>query len=110
MTLGELTGDDVDHGLSHTRHHGRSPVLLDLADEGARVLAELADADGVGLVSRLADRLELAWHEVYADPSVASAFSGLKNTRSATTASTVSSGRSTCSVVPSSLCSTGTIA
>jgi hypothetical protein len=42
--------------------------------------------------------------------SSASACSGLKNTRSATTAQTVSSGRSTMSWVPSSLCSTGTIA
>ena len=38
------------------------------------------------------------------------ACSGLKKTRSATTAATVSSGRSTTSCPPSSLCSTGTIA
>ena len=59
-----------------------------------------------------ANRCERAGQAVDPEPdaSSSSAWSGLKNTRSTTTALTVSSGRSTTRCVPSSLCSTGTIA
>jgi hypothetical protein len=54
----------------------------------------------------------VACHAAGPEPAASSslAWSGLKKTRSATTALTVSSGRSTFSCAPRSLCSTGTMA
>ena len=120
-----VPGVDLAALLSSSRH--RPAVLSDWRRLGRVLLVQSpprsADASGSAVeqscrhglargISQSGCERVVAVHAVGPEPAVSSslAWSGLKKTRSATTALTVSSGRSTISCAPSSLCSTGTIA